>query len=136
MNSPTFKVVAALERSRDGKSNTDELMFIVADASFVTEQDARAFAALFPKSYGVRSGNLGGTPGFTGWVSIRATLGSNGVNGGSNEVGLARMKKFLSKLVQLNGTWEIKEERWLNAASVARVMRELGTEISAVLPSA
>lgn len=60
-----------------------------------TEQQARELAAQFPKTVQAEGGALGGDPDHRGYLSVRAALAKNGVNGGVNETGLRRINRAI-----------------------------------------
>ena len=67
-----------------------------------TAEEAEEFAALFPKSYKVRTTRVSVLNGDDYYSAYQETwLYSNGVNGGVNEAGVSRIKKTLAKMEKL-----------------------------------
>lgn len=63
-----------------------------------TLEDAQAFVAKFPKSYGMHATTLVSNGMRKGYVTFRAALLKNGVNGGKNETGIGRYRKVMKAL--------------------------------------
>lgn len=80
-----------------------------ASVYFDTEEERDAFLAKFPKSVGLRK-NVCGVKDI-GWVpcvQLRAKFRTDGVNGGVNETGIKRSRRFLSAIKeQIPGSREI-----------------------------
>lgn len=124
-SSPLFKVVGTVACSYDYTTNVYTLGTAVRDisigASFPNLDAAKAFAGQFPKSYGLRCytlySSLSAASPSTGVVELRATLAADGVNGGRNETGVARARKFLAKV-----PYEFKQiEKIQNPATVEQL---------------
>lgn len=140
MNHPIFQVYGAVESSYSFETKqytlTDTLTFVEASACFTTAEEARAYAAQFPKSYGVVGTSLSGSPEFSGYVTIKASLSRDGINHGKNEAGIARVRKFVKKLTSLGGSWNFVKQDWSNAAAIPLLQRELGIEVLGVVARA
>ena len=63
-----------------------------------THEDAKAFAATFPKSWGVKATTLAGDDEHKGIVVFHVQLHADGVNKGVNERGLWRLRKILGRV--------------------------------------
>jgi hypothetical protein len=94
-----------------------------------TIADAEKLAAEFPKTYKVRGGGLSGLDRdgkfcSVGYVNLTVYLWADGVNKGTNESGLARIRKALRKIG--TGGFEYVEAYAQNAASPAELAALLG----------
>ena len=66
---------------------------------YLTAAEAEAYAAQFPKSWGIRGGSISGAGEYTGYVDInQVNLTSNNANKGINETGLKRLRTILAGL--------------------------------------
>lgn len=72
----------------------DEVAEVRAYAFFSTVTEAENFAASLPKSLNVKVSFCGDK----GIVNFHVKLKSDAVNGGKNEVGLKRLRSFLSRV--------------------------------------
>lgn len=76
-----------------------EVSSVLVFGEFPTAEEAKAFAAQFPKSWKVVGAQIsGGKPGVSGFVSCRAGFGESKTHGAQNETGLARIRKFLARV--------------------------------------
>ena len=127
---PHFVVRGSVEYSYDyaaKKHNlTDKVQWIRATREFATKEEAAAFAATLPKSCKIRgssiSGHVGDAWACWGWISCDVSLTKDGVNGGVNEGGIARVRKFLSKVDYKIET----DSRIANPATVEQIKQVLG----------
>lgn len=92
---PVFTIKAYTQHGRPS--------WVEVTAHVQTKELAAEIAAQFPKSVNVRGQGMNwGLAGITtGWVSFRATLAANGVNGGRNETGIRRYHNLIKHLARL-----------------------------------
>lgn len=80
------------------RTGIDQPQHIYLSATVATEEEARAIAARFPKSAGIKATTLtshnGGATLVQGYLRMGVRLVSDGVNGGVNETGLRRYRSF------------------------------------------
>jgi hypothetical protein len=97
-------------------------------ADLPTVEDAKVFAAQFPKSVKMYAGKILDTNNVTwGWVRTDGNLTSNGVNGGINETALKRYQAVVKAATKLG--IEIQYEK--NARNSYATREEFETAISA-----
>ncbi|HIJ51514.1 MAG TPA: hypothetical protein HPP54_10795 [Nitrospinae bacterium] len=88
--------------SDTGKPERTPGVFSRIEAELTTQnpEEAKEIAKSFPKSYQVRGSGVRPLDGSPAWgsVRIRAELSGDGVNGGKNESGIKRFKRFLTKV--------------------------------------
>jgi hypothetical protein len=69
-----------------------------ARAKFANKAEAESFAAQFPKACGMKASEVAywenGEKKIYGSITVKAKLGSDGINGGTNETGLRRIKSL------------------------------------------
>ncbi len=95
---------------------------VKADAIVATKADAEAFAATMPKWLRVVGSSISGSTRGSGYISFHVNFAADAVNGGKNEAGMKRLKKFLS-LVE----WEYQSP-FLNSVSEAAFRSFVGRE--------
>ena len=108
----TIKLTAALD------SRTGEPTLYKFSAEVPTVEDARAFAALFPKSHKVHGTSLttyaeGGSV-VTGLVNHESYISPNKANGGVNETAVKRYRAIVKKLAAL-GVEIVYSKAYLNS---------------------
>ena len=83
----------------DGRPTRTPGTFQTIKAELETEtlEQAKEIAADFPKSYKVKVGCLATGTSTRGYIEIIARLTSDDTNGGKNETGINRFRKFLNK---------------------------------------
>ncbi len=73
--------------------------------NFATADEAAGFAAQFPKSMRLHTAILCGFEDGTAYrVGVSVTLDANGANGGVNETGIKRARRFLTALIDSGTT--------------------------------
>lgn len=77
-----------------------------------TPEEARAIAATFPKSVGVKASEISGSDEGTGYVSFSVWLSPDAANKGKNETGLKRLRRFLQI-----ASWRYDAEAFGNSAT-------------------
>ncbi len=82
-----------------GFTKDEQVTHIEVAAEVETTKDADEVVVIFPKSIGLKSCHLGrcvnGKYVKVGYVTMRVQLAKDGVNGGKNESGIKRIKRFL-----------------------------------------
>jgi len=86
-------------RTGSYQASTVRVTFYIDTA---TVEEAREVAALFPKSVNARAKGLWGSAEHKGTVTMVAKLAADGANGGVNETGLRRARRFV-KVCQDHG---------------------------------
>jgi hypothetical protein len=88
-NSKLFKVSGFLATKESGEGEEGELFQLFAQLNTESREEALKVSASFPKSFKLKISDWG--------VRVSVNLTGDNVNGGNNESGIKRFKRFLTK---------------------------------------